>query len=91
MFDQRAIFAKLVQIFNNDGLNEVFAKRYDNPTLCRFYASGYINNLLKHFQQATQHLGKCGDLRLPANGLFIVEQPGGRSISELQQEFKRRE
>ena len=49
MYDQRALFAKLIQIFNNDTLNEVDGPKYDYPTLCRFYASGYINNVLKHF------------------------------------------
>lgn len=43
------MFAKLVQIFTCDGLNEPFSKKYDNPTLLKVYASGYINNFLKHF------------------------------------------
>ena len=76
MFDQRAAFAKLVQIFNNDGLNELSGAKFDYPTICKSYASVYINNVLKHFQNSTQHLGKCGDLKVPETGLFWEEKRG---------------
>ena len=49
MFDQRAAFAKLVQVFNNDGMNELAGAKYDYPTICKVYASGFMNNMLKHF------------------------------------------
>lgn len=89
LFDQRACFAKLVQIFNNDGLNEVDCKKYDSPTICKAYASGFINSILKHFQNSTSHLGKCGELRPPTNGLFFEEKRGQKSMQELQEDMKR--
>ena len=91
MYDQRALFAKLIQIFNNDSLNEVDGPKYDYPTLCRFYASGFINNVLKHFQSSTEHLGKAGSLKVPPVGLFFEERKGDRSMAEKHAELRKRQ
>ena len=91
MFDQRALFAKLIQIFNVDGLNEVDGPKYDYPTLCRFYASGFINNVLKHFQSASEHLGKAGSLKVPPVGLFFEEKKGEKSMAEKHADLRKRQ
>ena len=49
LYDLRSIVAKLVQILTCDGLNELFPKKYDTPTLLKVYASGYINTMLRKF------------------------------------------
>ena len=67
------------------------AERYQNPTILKVYASGYINNFLKHFQNETQHLGKCADLKYPDKGLFYEFKRGDKPLSELQDEMKRQE
>ena len=77
-------------MFSNDGLNEVVPKKFENPTLLRFYASGFINNFLKHFQHQTQELGKCGELKFPDVGLFFCVGRGDKSFGEQQNEMKRK-
>lgn len=91
LYDQRAIFAKLVQIFNSDGFSEHYSLKYNNPTMTKIYASGFINNLLKHFQNATESLGKCGDLKVPTNGLFFEEKKGAKTMGELEADMKRKQ
>ena len=89
MFDQRSAFAKLVQVFNNDGMSELAGAKYDYPTICKVYASGFMNNMLKHFQNSTEHLGKCGELKVPDQGLFWEEKRGQKSLADQQVEMKR--
>ena len=72
LFDQRSIFAKIVQSFNNDGIDKDFIEKYQHPTLARMYTSCHLNNMLRHFQFGTDHLGNPGELNFPTTGLFIA-------------------
>ena len=78
LYDQRAIFAKLIHAFNNDGINtgsnSYATERLDFPSMTKFYTSTFINNLLRHFHFATENLGVAGDLKLPDAGLFQGEK-----------------
>ena len=71
LFDQRSVLAKLVQIFNNDGQHLPSSAKYDYPTMAKVFTSCHMNNFLRQFQFATEHLGSPGELAFPNSGLFI--------------------
>jgi len=88
LYDQRSAFAKLIQIFNSDGVNKRYDKSNEYPNILKFYASGYINNLLRHFYEQTSHLGMPGKLQLCEKGVFY--EGTNRDFSIASQDENRR-
>lgn len=62
LFDQRALFAKLINCFNNDGISNKIAEKHDWPTVCKVYSNCYLQNMLRSFHNDTSRFGNAGDL-----------------------------
>jgi len=58
------MYAKLINIFNNDGVSTNVARTHNNPTLYKMYSNCQLHNLLRFFHNATESFGAAGDLVL---------------------------
>ena len=54
LFDQRAMLAKLVNCFNNDGTSVKVSEKLDFPNICKVYSNCYLQNMLRTFYRDTQ-------------------------------------
>lgn len=53
LFDQRAMLAKLINCFNNDGVSTLVSEKLDFPNICKVYTNCYLHNMLRNFIRET--------------------------------------
>lgn len=64
LFDQRAMLAKLINCFNNDGVANIISESLDYPNICKVYTNCYLQNMLRTFFRETDLFDKQGDVEM---------------------------
>ena len=72
LYDQRAMFAKLINCFNNDGTSQRLTKALDDPNLCKMFTNCQLHNMLRTFHVDMQCFGHAPDLQ--TTGLTNIHQ-----------------
>jgi hypothetical protein len=84
LFDQRAMLAKLINCFNNDGTSTIISESLDFPNICKVYTNCYLQNMLRTFFRETRN--KEEDVEMSdGNGWREFGLPVLGSMSDLQE------
>lgn len=69
LFDQRAMLAKLINCFNDDGTSNLISERLDFPNVCKLYTNCYLQNMLRTFYLETANK----DEETKQEGILVLE------------------